>query len=142
MKQLLYTFLFLLFATSAKAAGQSEPRIYPPCLYPVGTAVGTTFNDQNDYALHEDSPDAGTYSGLLTLSSGTLALHSKPYKKAIDVRPIAPVLASGASTKLPKLRYQIETDKCCYAPGDTVMLTMSPADQISQSAPCAKTCAP
>ena len=127
MKQLLYTFLFLLFATSAKAAGQSEPRIYPPCLYPVGTAVGTTFNDQNDYALHEDSPDAGTYSGLLTLSSGTLALHSKPYKKAIDVRPIAPVLASGASTKLPKLRYQIETDKCCYAPGDTVMLTMSPA---------------
>ena len=100
-------------------------RQFPPCLYPIGTAVGAALSSQNDYALHEDSPDAGTYSGLLTLASGTLALHSKPYQKAIDVRPIAPVLASGASVKLPKLRYQIETDKCCYAPGDTVSLTMS-----------------
>ena len=102
-----------------------EKRLYPPCLYPIGTGVGTVFDDKNDYALHEDSPDAGTYSGLLTLSSGTMALHSKPYKKTTDARPITPILASGASTKLPKLRYSIETDKCSYAPGDTIMLTIS-----------------
>lgn len=100
-------------------------RLYPPCLFPIGTAVSTTFNDKNYFSLHEDAPDAGTYSGLLTLTSGTLALHSKPYKKTIDVRPIVPFLASGASVKLPKLRYNIETDKCCYAPGDTVTLTLS-----------------
>ena len=107
------------------AANQPEARIYPPCLYPVGTAVSTTFDDKNDFSLHEDAPDAGTYTGLLTLSSGTFALHSKPYKKAIDTRPIAPILASGANTKLPKLRYSIETDKCSYSPGDTVKLTFS-----------------
>ncbi|MBO7069026.1 MAG: SusF/SusE family outer membrane protein [Bacteroidaceae bacterium] len=102
-----------------------ETRHYPPCLYPIGTSVGTTLSDKNDYALHEDTPDAGIYSGLLTLSSGTMALHSKPYKKTITTCPIAPVLAQGASVKLPKLRYSIETDKCCYHPGDTVTLTMS-----------------
>ena len=102
-----------------------EVRQYPPCLYPIGTAVGTTFSDNNNLALREDAPDAGTYSGTLTLSSGTMALHSKPYKKTFDVRPIAPTLATGASIKLPKLRYSIETDKCSYAPGEMVTLTMS-----------------
>jgi len=104
-----------------------EVRQYPPCLYPIGTAVGTTFSDENDYSLHEDAPDAGTYSGTLTLSSGTMALHSKPYKKTTDARPIAPMSASGATIKLPKLRYSIETDKCSYSPGETVTLTMSSA---------------
>ena len=104
-----------------------QVRQYPLRLYPIGTAVSTTFSDENDYALHEDAPDAGTYSGKLTLCSGTLALHSKPYKKTTTVRPIKPVLASGATIKLPKLRYSIETDKCSYAPGETVTLTMSPA---------------
>ena len=104
-----------------------ETRLYPACLYPIGTAVGATISDKNDYALHEDAPDAGTYSGVLTLSSGTMALHSKPYKKATDARPITPWLASGASVKLPKLRYSIETDKCSYAPGEMVTLTMSTA---------------
>ena len=99
--------------------------LYPPCLYPIGTAVPSAFSDGNDFALREDSPEAGTYTGLLTLSSGTLALHSKPYKKTVDVRPIAPLLASGASVKLPKLRYQIETDLCNYSPGDKVSLTFS-----------------
>ncbi|MBQ7462342.1 MAG: SusF/SusE family outer membrane protein [Bacteroidaceae bacterium] len=102
-----------------------EARLYPPCLYPIGTAVSTLFDDNNDYALHEDAPDAGTYSSLLTLSSGTLALHSKPYKKTLQARPIVPMQASGANVKLPKLRYQIETDKCSYMPGETVALTMS-----------------
>ena len=104
-----------------------DARQYPPCLYPIGTAVGTLFDDKNDYALHEDAPDAGIYSGTLTLTSGTMALHSKPYKKTADVRPITPFLASGASVKLPKLRYSIETDKCSYKPGETVTLTMSSA---------------
>lgn len=99
--------------------------LYPACLYPIGTAVATAFGDGNDFALREDSPEAGTYTGLLTLSSGTMALHSKPYKKTVEARPIAPLLATGASVKLPKLRYQIETDKCSYSPGDTVSLTMS-----------------
>ncbi len=99
--------------------------LYPACLYPIGTAVATAFGDGNDFALREDSPEAGTYTGLLTLSSGTLALHSKPYKKTVEARPIAPLLATGASVKLPKLRYQIETDKCCYSPGDTISLTCS-----------------
>ena len=99
--------------------------LYPACLYPIGTAVATAFGDGNDFALREDSPEAGTYTGLLTLSSGTLALHSKPYKKTVEARPIAPLLATGASVKLPKLRYQIETDRCSYSPGDTVSLTMS-----------------
>ena len=102
-------------------------RLYPPQLYPIGTAVGTTFSDKNDFALHEDAPDAGTYSGMLTLGSGTMALHSKSYKKTTDVRTIAPMLATGANAKLPKLRYSIETDKCRYAPGETVKLTMSSA---------------
>ena len=102
-----------------------EQRQYPPFLYPVGTGVSTVIDDKNNYALYEDAPDAGTYSGQLTLSAGTLALHSKPYHKVNDARPIVPVLASGASVKLPKLRYSIETDKCCYAPGDTVTLTLS-----------------
>jgi len=115
----------MLFAIPRHAASQSETHIYPHCLYPVGTAVSTTFDDKNDFSLHEDAPDAGTYSGLLTLASGTFALHSKPYKKAIETHPIAPVLASGANTKQPKLRYSIETDKCSYCPGDTVTLTLS-----------------
>ncbi len=115
----------MLFAIPRHAASQSETPIYPHCLYPVGTAVSTTFDDKNDFSLHEDAPDAGTYSGLLTLASGTFALHSKPYKKAIETHPIAPVLASGANTKQPKLRYSIETDKCSYCPGDTVTLTLS-----------------
>ena len=102
-----------------------QVRQYPLCLYPIGTAVSTTFSSENDYALHEDAPDAGTYSGKLTLCSGSLALHSKPYRKTTTTRPIKPVLAAGASTKLPKLRYSIETDRCSYAPGDTVMLTIS-----------------
>lgn len=102
-----------------------ETRLYPPCLYPVGTAVGTSFSDKNFYALVEDSPDAGTYSGTLTLGSGTLALHGRPYKKATIVRGIYPLLAAGANDKLPKLRYNIETDKCSYAPGDVVTLTIS-----------------
>ena len=104
-----------------------ETRLYPPALYPIGTAVGTTFSDKNHFALHEDAYDSGTYSGLLTLGSGTLALHSKSYKKTTDTRPIAPVLASGASVKMPKLRFSLETDKCRYAPGETVMLTLSSA---------------
>ena len=99
--------------------------LYPACLYPIGTAVATAFGDGNDFALREDSPEAGTYTGLLTLSSGTMALHSKPYKKTVEARLITPLLATGASVKLPKLRYQIETDKCSYSPGDTVSLTMS-----------------
>ena len=103
-----------------------QVRQYPLCLYPIGTAVSTTFSDENEYALHEDAPDAGKYSGKLTLGSGTLALHSKPYKKTTTVRPIKPVLASGATIKMPKLRYSIETDKCSYAPGETVTLTISP----------------
>ena len=82
-------------------------RSYPACLYPIGTAVSTVLSDGNDFALQEDAPDAGTYSGLLTLASGTMALHSKPYKKTVEARPITPVLASGASVKLPKLRYQV-----------------------------------
>ena len=104
-----------------------EARQFPLCLYPIGTAVSTTPADGNDYALHEDAPDAGTYSGRLTLGSGTMALHSKPYKKASEARPISPVLATGANVKMPKLRYSIETDRCNYAPGDTVSFTMSPA---------------
>lgn len=104
-----------------------ETRLYPPCLYPVGTAVGTSFSDKNFYALVEDSPDAGTYSGTLTLGSGTLALHGKPYKKATIARNICPLLATGANEKLPKLRYNIETDKCSYAPNEIVTLTMSSA---------------
>lgn len=103
-----------------------ETRLYPPCLYPVGTAVGTTFSDKNFYSLVEDSTDAGTYSGTLTLGSGTLALHGKPYKKATIARNICPLLATGANEKLPKLRYNIETDKCSYAPGEVVTLTISP----------------
>ena len=96
----------------ADSEGNLPPeRVYPPCLYPIGTAVSTALSDGNDFALREDAPDAGTYSGTLTLSSGTMALHAKPYKKTVEARPIAPVLASGASVKLPKLRYQIETDK-------------------------------
>lgn len=102
-----------------------EVRQYPLCLYPIGTAVSTTLSEENDYALYEDAPDAGTYSGKLTLGSGTLALHSKPYKKETEVRPISPVLASGATLKTPKLRYNIDTDKCSYAPGETVTLTIS-----------------
>ena len=102
-----------------------ETRLYPACLYPIGTAVGTAISDKNDFALHEDAPDAGTYSGLLTLGTGTMALHSKSYKKEIDARPITPWLATGASVKLPKLRYSIETDRCSYAPGDTVTLSFS-----------------
>ena len=125
MKRLHYIFLVSLLAIPAKVASQSETRTYPLCLYPVGTAVGTTFNDKNDYALHEDTPDAGTYSGLLTLGTGTMALHSKPYKKTTDVHTIAPVLATGATLKLPKLRYNIETDKCSYAPNDTITFTLS-----------------
>ena len=110
----------------ADAKGNLPPvRVYPPCLYPIGTAVGTAFSDANDFALHEDAPDAGTYSGTLTLSSGTMALHSKPYKKSVEARPIAPTLASGASVKLPKLRNSMETDKCSYSPGETVTLTLS-----------------
>ena len=104
-----------------------QTRLYPPCLYPVGTAVGSVFDDKNDFALREDAPDAGTYSGTLTLGSGSMALHSKPYKKPLQARPIVPLLATGASAKLPKLRYQIETDKCSYMPGETVTLTMSSA---------------
>ena len=100
-------------------------RLFPPCLYPIGTAVSSTLSEGNLYALQEDSHDAGTYSGLLTLSSGTMALHSKPYKKANEARLITPILASGANTKLPKLRYQIETDKCSYKPGETIELTLS-----------------
>jgi dextranase len=100
-------------------------RQFPTCLYPIGTSVSSTLSDQNLYALQEDAPDAGTYSGLLTLGSGTLALHSKPYKKTVEARPITPFLASGASVKLPKLRYQIETDRCSYRPGETVSLTFS-----------------
>jgi dextranase len=111
----------LLLATGLSA----QVRQYPTCLYPIGTAVGTTFSDKNNYALHEDAPDAGIYSGVLTLTSGTLALHSKPYKKTTNTRPIAPKLASGANIKLPKLRYSIETDRCCYKPGETVTLTIS-----------------
>ncbi|MBR4130670.1 MAG: glycoside hydrolase family 66 protein [Bacteroidaceae bacterium] len=125
MKRLPYTFLVLLLVMPAKVTSQSETRAYPSCLYPVGTAVGTTFNDKNDYALHEDTPDAGTYSGLLTLGTGTMALHSKPYKKTTDVHTIAPVLATGATVKLPKLRYSIETDKCSYLPNDTIKFTLS-----------------
>ena len=125
MKRLPFSFLVMLFVIPQHAASQSDTHIYPHCLYPVGTAVSTTFDDKNDFSLHEDAPDAGTYSGLLTLASGTFALHSKPYKKAIETRPIAPVLASGANTMLPKLRYSIETDKCSYCPGDTVTLTFS-----------------
>ena len=103
------------------------PRLYPPCLYPVGGAVGATPSEGNDYALREDAPDAGTYSGTLTLSFGSLALHAKPYRKASEARPVAPLLAAGASEKLPRLRYQMETDKCCYRPGETVTLTLSSA---------------
>ena len=125
MKRLPYTFLVLLLVMPAKVTSQSETHTYPSCLYPVGTAVGTTFNDKNDYALHEDTPDAGTYSGLLTLGTGTMALHSKPYKKTTDVHTIAPVLATGATVKLPKLRYSIETDKCSYLPNDTIKFTLS-----------------
>ena len=44
-------------------------RRYPPCLYPVGTAVSTELSEGNDYALHEDAVDAGTYSGVLRLAS-------------------------------------------------------------------------
>ena len=126
--------LLLALALTVQARGTllgdnnlPDQRLYPPCLYPIGTAVSTTFDDNNDYALHEDAPDAGTYSGTLTLTSGTLALHSKPYKKTLASRPIVPFLASGANVKLPKLRYQLETDKCSYMPGETVTLTMSPA---------------
>ena len=102
-----------------------ETRLYPPCLYPIGTAVSTLSEDKNDYALREDAPDAGTYSGTLILTSGTMALHSKPYKKTYTARPIVPTLASVASVKLPKLRYSIETDKCCYKPGETITLKLS-----------------
>ena len=102
-----------------------EVRQFPPCLYPIGSAVSTALSEGNFYALQEDAPDEGTYTGLLTLSSGTLALHSKPYKKTYTPRQITPVLASGSSEKLPKLRYQIETDRCSYSPGDTVELTFS-----------------
>ena len=104
-----------------------EARLYPPCLYPIGTAVSSLIDDKNDYALHEDAPDAGIYSGTLMLTSGTMALHSKPYKKTYTARPIVPTLASGANVKLPKLRYSIETDKCSYMPGETITLTMSSA---------------
>ena len=102
-----------------------ETRLYPLFLYPVGTAVDTLLNDENDFALHEDAPNSGIYSGILTLKNGTLALHSKPYKKALGTHPIAPVLATGATIKLPKLRYSIETDKCSYNPGEVVTLTFS-----------------
>ena len=104
-----------------------EVRRFPPRLYPVGTATSTERSETNAFALNEDAPDAGTYSGTLTLSTGTMALHSKPYKKTVDVRPIRPTLASGATAKLPKLRYQAETDRCCYAPGATATLTLSTA---------------
>ncbi|MBO4549646.1 MAG: SusF/SusE family outer membrane protein, partial [Bacteroidaceae bacterium] len=102
-----------------------QMRHYPPCLYPIGTAASTLFDDKNDFSLREDAPDTGTYSGTFTLTSGTLALHSKPYKKTLATRPIAPVLASGASVKMPKLRYSIETDRCSYMRGETVTLTLS-----------------
>ncbi len=126
MKRISCLFLvFQLLAIPMLTASQPEARIYPPRLYPIGTAVSTVFNDKNDFSLHEDAPDAGIYSGTLTLGAGTMALHSKSYKKSIDARPIAPVLASGANVKLPKLRYSIETDKCSYAPGETVTLTFS-----------------
>ena len=110
----------------ADASGNlPKNRLYPLCLYPIGTAVSASFSDKNDYALQEDAPDAGTYSGLLTLASGTMALHSKPYKKSATPRTINPILASGATIKLPKLRNSIETDKCCYSPGETVNLSMT-----------------
>ena len=110
----------------ADASGNlPNTRLYPLCLYPIGTAVSASFSDKNDYALHEDAPDAGTYSGLLTLASGTMALHSKPYKKSATPRTVTPMLASGATIKLPKLRNTIETDKCCYSPGETVTLSMT-----------------
>ena len=102
-----------------------EVRQFPTCLYPIGTAVSDSLSDKNLYVLLEDSPDAGTYSGLLTLGSGTMALHSKPYQKTSTARTITPVLATEANTKMPKLRYQIETDKCSYKPGETVELTLS-----------------
>ncbi len=110
----------------ADASGNlPNTRLYPLCLYPIGTAVSASFSDKNDYALHEDAPDAGTYSGLLTLASGTMALHSKPYKKSATPRTVTPMLASGATIKLPKLRNTIETDKCCYSPGETVTFSMT-----------------
>ena len=110
----------------ADASGNlPNTRLYPLCLYPIGTAVSASFSDKNDYALHEDAPDAGTYSGLLTLASGSMALHSKPYKKSATPRTVTPMLASGATIKLPKLRNSIETDKCCYSPGETVTLSMT-----------------
>ena len=110
----------------ADASGNlPNTRLYPLCLYPIGTAVSTSFSDKNDYALHEDAPDAGTYSGLLTLVSGSMALHSKPYKKSATPRTVTPMLVSGATIKLPKLRNTIETDKCCYSPGETVTLSMT-----------------
>ena len=110
----------------ADASGNlPNTRLYPLFLYPIGTAVSTSFSDKNDYALHEDAPDAGTYSGLLTLASGSMALHSKPYKKSATPRTVNPMLASGATIKLPKLRNTIETDKCCYSPGETVTLSMT-----------------
>ena len=104
-----------------------QVRRFPPQLYPVGTATSTELTETNDFALREDAPDAGTYGGRLRLSPGTMALHSKSYKKTPSVRPIAPLLATGATEKLPKLRYQVETDLCSYAPGQTVTLTMTSA---------------
>ena len=110
----------------ADSEGNLPPtRLYPLCLYPIGTAISTILNDKNNYALFEDATDSGTYSGLLTLGTGTMALHSKPYKKTSNIHSIAPVLATGATLKLPKLRYSIETDKCSYAPNDTITFTFS-----------------
>ena len=102
-----------------------QQRQYPPCLYPIGTGVDSTLSEGNDFALREERPDAGIYSGTLRLSSGTFSLHSKPYKKNNPTYSIVPIQATGANEKLPKLRYQVETDKCSYQPGEVVKLTLS-----------------
>lgn len=117
----LLLFILLLLPVRLWAVSLNETDSYPRYIYPVGTAVASG----SDYALWQQGTESGIYHGRLSLQEGTLAFHSQPYFKALDVLPVQERLSSQQTAGNKKLYYSISTDKCSYAPGQQVTFTLS-----------------
>ena len=103
----LLLFILLLLPVRLWAVSLNETDSYPRYIYPVGTAVASG----SDYALWQQGTESGIYHGRLSLQEGTLAFHSQPYFKAVDVLPVQERLSSQQTAGNKKLYYSISTDK-------------------------------
>lgn len=113
--------ILILLPIRLWAACLNETDSYPRYIYPVGTAVASG----SDYALWQQETESGIFHGRLSLQEGTLAFHTQPYYKEVNVLPVQERLSTQQSVGNKKLYYSISTDRCSYAPGQQIAFTLS-----------------